>query len=109
MKNKVFVNHINKNIKNNEESYHYKGNNNNSIYHFDNNDVDMIDVSKIDVRSKLNELFSSDSFVYKSSAILSLKDGNTINEEIIAMKDNNLITLSNKKIPINEIIDIKKA
>ena len=98
MKSKVFVNNINKNIKNNMEMYHYV-----------NNDIEMIDVSKGSIRSKLNDIFSSTSFVYKSSVNIELKDGSNINEDIIAIKDNNLITLNNKKIPIDDILDIKKA
>ena len=102
MKSKVFVNNINKNIKNNREIYHFIGKDNND-------DIDIIDVSESSVRNKLNDIFDSSSFVYKSRVNIKLKDGNNIDEDIIAIKDNNLITLSNKKIPIDDILDIKKA
>ena len=98
MKSKVFVNSINKSIKNNKEIYHYK-----------NDDIEIIDVSDVNVRSKINDIFSSNSFVYKSRVEIKLKDGNSIIEDVIAIKDDNIITLSNKKIPINDILDIKKA
>ena len=98
MKPKVFINNINKNIKNNKEVYHYV-----------NNDIEMIDVSENNVRGKLNDIFDSTSFVYKSRVNIELKDGSNINEDIIAIKDNNLITLNNKKIPLDDILDIKKA
>lgn len=98
MKSKVFVNNINKSIKNNKEIYHYK-----------NDDIEIIDVSDVNVRSKINDIFSSNSFVYKSRVEIKLKDGNSVIEDVIAVKDDNIITLNNKKIPINDILDIKKA
>jgi len=59
--------------------------------------------------SVLNDIFDSDSFVYKSIVEITLKDKTKIKEEIIAMKDTYLLTLSNKRININDIINIKKA
>ena len=111
MRAKVFVNKIDKNIKNNKELYHYIGNENNEdLYHFKNEDIDdIIDVSNVNVRSKLNNIFSSESFVYKSKIEIILKDGTKLLEDVIAIKDNNLITLNNTKINIDDILDIKKA
>lgn len=103
-KPKVFVNSINKNIKNNKESYHFRGN--------DFNDIEMIDDSidvKFDVKTKINNIFNSESFVYKCLVEITLNNGNKIYEDVIAVKDSNLITLSNKKIKISDIMDIKKA
>ena len=103
-KPKVFVNSINKSIKNNKESYHFRGN----IL----NDIEMIDdsnVVKVDVNSKINNIFNSESFVYKCLLEITLNNGNKIYEDVIAVKDSNLITLSNKKIKISDIMDIKKA
>lgn len=99
-KPKVFVNLINKDIKNNKESYHFKGNNI--------EDIEMIDES-IDINSKLNNIFNSESFVYKISVIIILKDGKELKEDVIAIRSSELITLSNKKIKISDIKDIKKA
>ena len=99
-KPKVFVNSINKNIKNNKEVYHFRGE--------EIKDIEMIDES-VDVNYKINEIFNSDSFVYKSLVEITLKDGSRFKEDVIAMKDSQLITLSNKKININDIINIKKA
>lgn len=100
-KPKVFANTINKTIKNNKEVYHYRG---------ISDDIEIIDESKdINVRSVLNDIFDSDSFVYKSIVEITLKDKTKIKEEIIAMKDSYLLTLSNKRINIDDIINIKKA
>ena len=88
-KPKVFANTINKTIKNNKEVYYYKG---------VNDEVEMIDESRgINIKSILNDIFDSDSFVYKSVVEITLKGGIKLKEEIIAMKDSYLITLSNKK------------
>ncbi len=97
MKPKVFINSIHKNIKNNMDSYH-----------FIKEDIEMIDDS-IDVKRKIKDIFDSTSFVYKSRVDILLKNGNHIIEDIIAIKDNNLITLNGNKIDIDNIIDIKKA
>lgn len=110
MKPKVFINYNNKKINNNKESYHFfKNGNSDELYHF-NPDTDIIDVSNsIDIRKKINDLFSSPSFVYKLKVNITLKDNINIIKDIIALKDNNLITLDNEKISINDILDIKKA
>jgi len=101
MKPRVFVNAIDKNIKNNMEVFHFKKN----------DEIEMIDesVNINEVRSKIKEIFDSTSFVYKSKVNILLKDGNHIIEDIIAIKDNDLITLNGNKININNILDIKKA
>lgn len=104
-KPKVFVNSINKSIKNNKESYYYKKEVPDEIF------IDDIsnDIRDGDVNSKINSLFDSESFVYKSSVYITLKDGTKTLEDIIAVKDSYLITLSDKKINISDIKDIKKA
>lgn len=104
-KPKVFVNSINKSIKNNKESYYYKKDVPDEIF------IDDIsnDIRDGDVNSKINSLFDSESFVYKSLVYITLKNGTKTLEDIIAVKDSYLITLSDKKINISDIKDIKKA
>lgn len=99
-KPKVFANTINKTIKNNKEVYYYRG---------VNDEIEMIDESNVNIRKVLDDIFDSDSFVYKSTVEITLKDKTKLIEEIIAMKDVYLITLNNKRININDIINIKKA
>lgn len=99
-KPKVFANAINKAIKNNKEIYHYRG---------EINEIEIIDESSVNIRKVLDDIFDSDSFVYKSTVEITLKDKTKLIEEIIAMKDIYLITLNNKRININDIINIKKA
>ena len=97
MKPKVFINAINKNIKNNKE-----------VFHFIKDDIEIIDDS-VDVKSKIKDIFNSNSFVYKSRVNILLKDNKRTIEDIIAIKDNSLITLNGDKIDIDDMIDIKKA
>jgi len=101
VKPKVFINNISKDLKNNRSSFHFKREDNIEI---NDSKVDSVDVSK-----KINEIFNSELFVYKYDAVITLKNGNRINEEIIALKNGELITLNNNKIKIEDIKDIKKA
>jgi hypothetical protein len=101
IKPKVFANTIDKTIKNNKDVYHYRG---------VTDEVEMIDEStNVNIKKVLDDIFDSDSFVYKSMVEITLKDKTKFKEEIIAMKETYLITLSNKRINVNDIINIKKA
>ena len=96
-KPKIYINKIEKNINNNKENYYYR-----------NNDYKK-DFSLINIKEKINDIFSSDDFVYKSNVIIILKNGKEIKDELIAIKNNELILLNNDKINIDIIEDIKKA
>lgn len=95
-KPKVFVNKINKDIKNNKNSYHFTGG-------------EILDNTKVDVKEKIRDIFKSDTFVYKSSVTISLKNGRILRKDIIAYKNDELITLDNERINVSDIVDIKKA
>lgn len=96
-KPKVYINKIEKNINNNKENYYYR-----------NNDYKK-DFSPVNIKEKINDIFSSEDFVYKSNVIIILKNGKEIKDELIAIKNNELILLNNDKINIDIIEDIKKA
>ncbi len=98
-KPKIFINKINKELKNNKNSYYFKAE---EVKEINNED-------RIDVREEINALFNSDNFVYKAIVEITLKNNNKKIIEIIALKDNNLITIDGEKIDINDIINIKKA
>ena len=100
-KPKVFINQINKYIKNNKESYHFT--NENEVLE----KIDRID--NMNLVSKINEYFLSDNFVYKFRAKIVLKDKSERIVDVVALKDNNLITIDEEKINIDDIVDIKKA
>ena len=83
-KPKVFVNKINKDIKNNKNSYHFTGG-------------EISDNTKVDVKEKIRDV------------TISLKNGRILRKDIIAYKNDELITLDNERINVSDIVDIKKA
>ena len=95
---KVFINKIYKSIKNNKESYYYKG-----------NEPIIIDDADINVKETINEIFNSDSFVYKTKVTIKFKNGKSKVYEIVAMKNNELISIDGDKIKVDDIVNIKKA
>lgn len=95
---KVFINKIDKSIKNNKESYYYKG-----------DEPIIIDDADINVKETINEIFNSDSFVYKTKVIIKFKNGKSKVYEIVAMKNNELISIDGDKIKVDDIVNIKKA
>ena len=98
MLQKVFINKIDKSIKNNKESYYYKG-----------DEPIIIDDADINVKETINEIFNSDSFVYKVKVDIKFKNGKSKVYEIVAMKNNELISIDGDKIKVDDIVNIKKA
>ena len=101
---KVFQNKIDKDISNNNKFY-YSANNDEKI-----NETKEETKSKIikpnNINKKINEIFSSPSYVYKAKVEITTKDS-TITTKIIGRNKSYLITMDNKTIPINDIVDIK--
>ena len=92
----------------------YKGevrkefNNNRSIYasYNDNNNRNIsYDVSEI--RKKINDIFSSYDFIYRTKVNIVI-DNKIVIKKIIGIHENNLVTIDNELIPINIIQDIYK-
>lgn len=92
---KVFQNKIDKQINNNSKFF-YSANNN-----IENKEKKGI----IDVRKKINDIFSSSNYVYKAEVLIKT-DENEIDTKIIGRNKNYLITMNNKTIPIDIIRDI---
>lgn len=73
---------------------------------------------KIDVKSpitfekninqKIKEIFDSPKYVYKADVLITMKDKKII-KKIVGKNQNNLITIDNELIPINDIINIEFA
>ena len=57
------------------------------------------------ITQKLNEIFSSTTYVYKKEVVLKTENG-TITKQIVGRNKDNIMTLDNEVIPINTIIDI---
>lgn len=90
---KVFANPINKELNNNEEFA--RGLNSTS-------NVDLKQVNR-----KINEIFSSNNHIYKSTVKITLKDDEIVTD-IVGKTNINLLTMDNKLIKISDIIDIEK-
>ena len=64
--------------------------------------------SNIDIRKKIDSIFKSNSFIYKKNVRITFND--KIEDYILIGKtNNNLITMDNQIININNIIDIKEV
>ena len=59
----------------------------------------------IDVRKKLNDIFSSPKYVYKADVVIKTKD-DIMEKTIVGMNKEEILTFDNKKIKIRDIIDI---
>ncbi len=62
-------------------------------------------VPYISIKSKIRNIFASQNYIYKADVVIKLKD-NLIERRIIGMQNEQLITMDNEMIPINEIVDI---
>lgn len=93
----LFANKINKSLSNNDKVAVTKNEEERSIKKS----------TKIEknINQKINDLFSSPKYVYKINAEITLKD-KKITKKIIGKNNNNLITIDNELIPIQDIIDI---
>lgn len=58
------------------------------------------------INEKINEIFSSPRYVYKADVLITTIDG-VIKKRIIGKNGNNLITIENELINIDNIKDIK--
>ena len=91
---KVFANKIDKEVGNNERVYYGNEERNHEFKNDGSN-----------VNQKINQIFGSSKYVYKADVIIKLKD-KTISKKIIGRNRNQLITMDNELININDIIDI---
>ena len=97
-KPKVFINNINKSLKNNIDSYHFRG-----------EEIKEENVNVNDVLRSISKLFSNETFVYKINALITLKNNQVLNKEIISLQNGYLISLDGDKISLSDIKKIKKA
>ena len=100
---KVFQNKIDKDVSNNDK-YYYSANKTN-----DNNIKESVNKKVIkpkNINKKINEIFASPTYVYKANVEITTKDS-TITTKVIGRNKSYLITMDNKTIPINDIVDIK--
>lgn len=101
---KVFQNKIDKDISNNNKFY-YSANkdiNDNLIKENANKEI----TKPKNINKKINEIFASPTYVYKANVEITTNDS-TITTKIIGRNKSYLITMDNKTIKIDDIIDIK--
>ena len=95
---KVFANKIDKNLNNNETVYYDK----NEVRNEQKDNSSSI----FTVNQKINQIFSSARYVYKADVIITTKNGK-MNKRIIGRNRNELITMDNEVINVNDILDIE--
>ena len=100
-KPKMYQNKEYKEFHNNKEVYMSNDRENNKT-----NEVNILKNSN-DVRKKINDIINSPSFIYFTKVNIVI-DNDTITRKIIGIHNNNLITIDNEYIPIDNIKDIYK-
>lgn len=93
---KIFVNPINKDIKNQRDLFYGKQNETRNA------------LSRNDIIIKINKLLSSRNYIYKKKLELETKNGIKI-KEIIGKTNNFLLTIDNEKIYYDDIINVKEC
>ena len=99
-KPKIFVNKIEKDLKNNEKFYY-----SNNVEEKEPKKETSVNLKGKNVSQKISEIFSSTRYVYKADVDIKLKDKD-IKTKIIGHNRTHLITIDNELIPITDIIDI---
>ena len=92
----LFINKINRVIKNNKSSFYGKND------QFDN--IEEIDIKNI--YQKINNIFKSRNYIYKADVLIKTKSGE-YEKIIIGRNSDYLITNESELIPISDILDIK--
>lgn len=59
------------------------------------------------VNQKINEIFNSNSYIYKADVKITLKN-DIVHKRIVGRNATHLITIDNELIPITDIVDIEK-
>lgn len=86
---------------------HKEFNNNRQVYYGMEKDNTNHILSTNDIRKKINDIINSPSFIYRTTVNIVI--GNeTIIRKIVGIYNNNLITIDNEYIPIENIKDIYK-
>ena len=87
---KVFHNSTNKNFNNNKNVFYSKSD----------------EIKPTNIYQKINDIFSSPSYIYKANVEITLKN-KTLIKRIIGRNKDFIITMDNDLIRISDILDIK--
>ena len=82
-------------------------NNNQNVYvSYNSNNYNTVSNS-IDIRKKINNLFQSPNFIYRTKVNIEV-DNQILTKKVVGVYNNNLVTIDNEQIPIDLIKDIYK-
>ncbi len=95
----VFVNSNANNINGNNKKVYYS-------FYDDRKSIINKKYNSIDIRKKINEVFSKSDFNYKVKALITYKDGEEMEEVIVSKNYNYLLNIEGKRIFIDDIVDI---
>ena len=99
---KVFQNKIDKTLNNNNEIYYSS-----KSEEKENTDKNEIVKDRNKLNKKINQIFTSPNYIYKANVEIKTKDSTYVTK-IIGRNKTHLITMDNKTILIDDIIDIEK-
>lgn len=100
---KVFANKIDKEMTNNERVFYDKVKEKEETQ---NEERSSKNKYELNITQKINKIFNSPKYVYKADVIITTKD-EILSKKIIGRNKNQIITLENELININDIIDIE--
>lgn len=89
-----------------KKNYKLKDNNKEFFYGNDKLDKNKEEVDSLIIKKKINDIFSSPSFVYKMKVLITFKDKEEI-VTIISKTNNILLTMEGKEIKISDILNIE--
>lgn len=89
-----------------KKNYKLKDNNKEFFYGNDKLDKNKEEVDSLIIKKKINDIFSSPSFVYKTKVLITFKDKEEI-VTIISKTNNILLTMEGKEIKISDILNIE--
>ena len=81
--------------------------NNKLIYMSSNKKSSYNPVEVTDIKNKINNIINDSSFIYRAKVKIMIND-EIISKKIIGISNDNLVTIDNEYIPINNIQDIYK-
>ena len=58
------------------------------------------------INKKIRDIFNSSSYLYRANVVITFKNGE-VTKKIIGKNNNQLITIDNELIPIDDILDIR--
>lgn len=105
---KVFANPQEKTFTNNKRVYYSKDNSSleSTIKYQDTSNELLRSTEEKNIYQKLNEIFTSERYVYKADVEIRTKEGK-LNTKLIGQNRTHVITMDNQLIPITDIEDIK--